>query len=61
MDEVEIKFWVGDEAGLRASAEIAGFRQITKSTHETNTLYDTADRSLRQRGMLLRLRKYGER
>lgn len=61
MDEVEIKFRVADEAQLEARAKDLGFKQDTPSTHETNTLYDTADRALRQKGMLLRLRKYGDR
>ena len=61
MDEVEIKFRVVDEAALEARAKELGFKQDTPSTHETNTLYDTADRALRQKGMLLRLRNYGDR
>ena len=61
MDEVEIKFRVVDEAALESRAKTLGFKQDTPSTHETNTLYDTADRALRQKGMLLRLRNYGDR
>jgi adenylate cyclase class 2 len=61
MDEIEIKFRVADENALRTNAQRLGFRETTKSTHEMNTLYDTADRTLRQKGMLLRLRMYGER
>jgi adenylate cyclase class 2 len=61
MQEVEIKFRVIEEdALLRAAAEL-GFKMDTPATHETNTLYDTPDRSLRQKGQLLRLRRYGER
>ena len=38
----------------------AGFKRITRSTHEMNALYDLPSRKLRKRGELLRLRKYGE-
>lgn len=60
MNEVEIKFRIHD---LRALARIlpgSGFRLITPRTHEMNTLYDLPGLPLRQRGELLRLRKYGK-
>jgi adenylate cyclase class 2 len=59
MDEVEIKFRVNDSAALLERARRAGFAEVTSPTHEFNTLYDTPDRKLRQRGQLLRLRQYG--
>jgi adenylate cyclase class 2 len=59
--EVEIKFLVEDIASLERKLRDAGFRLQTPRTHEMNTLYDFPDQRLRQRGELLRLRKYGER
>jgi adenylate cyclase class 2 len=61
MQEVEIKFWVKDEEALLRLAQRAGFRQETKPTREQNTLYDTPERILRQKGQLVRLRRYGDR
>jgi adenylate cyclase class 2 len=61
MDEVEIKFRVSDPAALLERARRAGFSEATPPTHEFNTLYDTPDRKLRQRGQLLRIRHYGDR
>lgn len=58
--EVEIKFRIEDFSALEGKLRAAGFRCITPRTHEFNTLYDLPDRSLRQRGEVLRLRKYGE-
>jgi adenylate cyclase class 2 len=59
--EIELKFRVEDPAVLEARLRDIGFQQITPSTFESNTLYDTPDRSLRERGHLLRLREYGGR
>jgi adenylate cyclase, class 2 len=61
MDEVEIKFRVADPAALLERARRASFSEVTPPTHEFNTLYDTPDRKLRQRGQLLRLRHYSGR
>jgi adenylate cyclase class 2 len=61
MQEVEIKFRVKDETALLEKAVQLGFQQETAATREQNTLYDTPDRMLRQKGQLVRLRKYGER
>ena len=58
--EVEIKFRIADERGLTRSLRRAGFRQVTRSTHEMNTLYDLPGQKLRKRGELLRLRQYGK-
>jgi adenylate cyclase class 2 len=57
--EIEIKFRVSDLRVLARQLRIAGFRLITKRTHEMNTLYDLPAEVLRGRQQLLRLRKYG--
>src|SRR5579871_5802734 len=59
--ETEIKFGVADRAALEAKLAAAGFHLETTSTFESNTLYDTADRTLRARHELVRIRKYGQR
>jgi len=59
--EIEIKFRVADGRLLTRALRRAGFRQITPSTHEMNTLYDLPGQKLRKRGEMLRLRKYGEK
>jgi adenylate cyclase class 2 len=58
--EVEIKFRIADlDAVIRSLREV-GFKRITPSTHEMNTLYDLPGQKLRKRGDLLRLRHYGD-
>ena len=57
--EIEIKFRIDDVRDLNRRLRKSGFRLITPRTHEINTLYDLPDKSLRRRGELLRLRKYG--
>jgi adenylate cyclase, class 2 len=57
--EVEIKFRVADARALARKLRAAGFRIVTKRTHEMNTLYDLPGETLRGRQQLLRLRKYG--
>jgi adenylate cyclase class 2 len=57
--EIEIKFRVDNLRGLARKLRAAGFRVITRRTHEMNTLYDLPDGVLRARKELLRLRKYG--
>jgi adenylate cyclase, class 2 len=59
-NEVEIKFLVADPKVLTRKLKQSGFRLQTKRTHEMNTLYDTPDLALRNRGELLRIRKYGD-
>jgi adenylate cyclase class 2 len=59
--EIELKFTVIDANALRSSIESLGFTLITERTFESNTLYDTADRQLRSRKQILRLRNYGDR
>jgi adenylate cyclase class 2 len=58
--EVEVKFLIRDIAALEQRLRDSGFRQQTPPTHELNTLYDTPDLTLRSRGEILRIRKYGE-
>jgi adenylate cyclase class 2 len=59
-NEVEIKFRIADVHALTRALKRAGFKQITRSTHEMNTLYDLPGQKLRKRGELLRLRQYGK-
>jgi adenylate cyclase class 2 len=59
--EIELKFVVEDPVAFRFSAFRAGFHLVTERTLETNTLYDTADRQLRTRRQILRLRHYAGR
>jgi adenylate cyclase class 2 len=58
--EVEIKFRIADLSETRRKLLAASFRLKTERTHEMNTLYDSADGSIRQRGDVLRIRKYGD-
>lgn len=57
--EIEIKFGVADLRALARKLHGAGFRLVTRRTHEMNTLYDLPGEVLRKRKELLRLRKYG--
>jgi adenylate cyclase class 2 len=59
--ETEIKFRVEDSAKLEEKLQTLGFHLETPRSFESNTLYDTPDRSLRARRELVRIRKYGER
>lgn len=59
-NEVEIKFRVADVAQLQQKLGDGGFRQVTERTHEVNTLYDLPGHPLRERGEVLRIRRYGE-
>jgi adenylate cyclase class 2 len=58
--ETEIKFAVPDARKLITALKKAGFRLQTKRTFESNILYDFPDRSLRRRGELIRVRRYGK-
>ncbi len=58
-NEIEIKFHVADIRLLGRLLRAAGFRLLTRRTHEMNTFYDLRGQPLRKRGDLLRLRKYG--
>src|ERR1700691_2481410 len=58
--EIEIKFRVESLPAITRALKRAACRQITRSTHEMNSLYDLPGQKLRKRGELLRLRKYGD-
>jgi adenylate cyclase, class 2 len=58
--EVEVKFQLADARAFTQRLHAAGFRLLTRRTHEMNSLYDLPGRALRRKGELLRLRKYGE-
>jgi adenylate cyclase class 2 len=58
--ETEVKIVVTDLASALSSIERNGFRVCVDRTFEANTLYDTPGRDLRSRGVLLRLRQFGE-
>ncbi len=59
--ETEIKFAVDEQARLEARLLELGFRLETRRSFESNVLYDTADRSLRARRELVRIREYAGR
>jgi adenylate cyclase class 2 len=59
--EIEIKFRIENFAPVTRALKKAGFKEITRSTHEMNSLYDLPGQKLRKRGVMLRLRKYGEK
>jgi adenylate cyclase class 2 len=56
--ETEIKFRVTDVPGLEAKLASIGFQLITPRSFESNTLFDTADRQLRGKRELVRIRQY---
>src|ERR1700688_269157 len=60
-NEIEIKFRIENLPALTRALKEAGFKQLTRSTHEMNSLYDLPGQKLRKRGEMLRLRKYGEK
>jgi adenylate cyclase class 2 len=59
--EIEIKFRIESLSAIVRALKQAGFKQINRSTHEMNSLYDLPGQKLRKRGEMLRLRKYGEK
>jgi adenylate cyclase class 2 len=59
--ETEIKFRVADRAALETKLSSLAFYLITSRNFESNVLYDTADRSLRSRRELVRIRNYAGR
>jgi adenylate cyclase class 2 len=58
--EVEIKFALDDLRAIERKLRALGFRRETPRTREIDTLYDLPGAILRQRGELLRVRKYGD-
>jgi adenylate cyclase class 2 len=59
--EIELKFPVDEPSFLASRLISLGFQLDTPRTFEQNTLYDTPDRSLKERGQVLRIRQYGDR
>ncbi len=59
--EVEVKIPLHDRSGTELRLKQLGFRQSVARQWESNDLYDTEDQSLRQRGMILRLRQSGDK
>ena len=55
--EIEIKLAAWDAASARRLLRNAGFRVARRRVFEANTVFDTADRSLRQASLLLRVRE----
>ncbi len=59
--ETEIKFAVNDLAQLEARLAARGFHVVTARSFESNVLFDTAERTLRARRELVRIREYAGR
>jgi adenylate cyclase class 2 len=59
--ETEIKFRVKDLAALPERLRDSGFHLDTPRSFESNVLYDTADRQMRARTEILRIRNYNGR
>ena len=59
--EIELKFAVASLESLLKRLPELGFWLKTTRTFESNTLYDTPERRLREAGELLRVRQYGEK
>jgi len=58
--EVEVKIPIGgDPAPVIARLLELGFRKASERQFESNTIWDTADQSLRASGEVVRLREYG--
>ncbi len=59
--EIEIKLRVAGVESARSLILGAGYRVSVPRTFEVNSIFDTSGATLRQSGMLLRLRKAGEK
>ncbi len=59
--EVEVKFVVADPEKLASQLLAIGFRELTPSTFERNTLFDTREHTLRTAHTILRIRRYGDK
>ena len=59
--EIELKFPVSSLNDLEQRLAELGFQLDTPRTFESNTLYDSPGRALREKGELLRVRDYGDR
>lgn len=58
--EIELKFPVQDLVNLQSRLPGLGFSLVTPRTFESNTLFDTPARTLRNGRQILRLRRYGD-
>lgn len=56
--EIELKFPVDDIKAFRSQVPSLGFWLKTERSFESNTLYDTPERTLRVQKQILRLRSY---
>jgi adenylate cyclase class 2 len=59
--ETEIKLAVEDAGKARGMLRAAGFRVVKRRVFESNTVFDTEERTLRAGGLLLRMRQAGTR
>jgi adenylate cyclase class 2 len=59
--ETEVKIRVQDREALEQKLPGLGFARVTARTLERNTLYDTAERALRNSRQILRIRQYGNK
>ena len=59
--EIEVKIPVASLSIFERQLDQAGFHLETPRTFEQNTLYDTANRDLKARGEILRVREYAGR
>jgi adenylate cyclase class 2 len=59
--EIELKFRVASLPDFERRLQELGLKLDTPRTFEANTLYDTPVRSLKAKGELLRLRRYGNK
>jgi adenylate cyclase, class 2 len=58
--ETEVKIRLPNSATVSDNLHAAGFAQSVRRQFESNILYDTQNRGLRDQGMLLRLRQIGD-
>jgi adenylate cyclase class 2 len=59
--ETEVKIRLSNSAAISERLHSAGFTKSVPRLFEANTLYDTPDHSLAQKGMLLRLRQVADK
>jgi adenylate cyclase, class 2 len=59
--EIELKFRIDSLPEFEHRLPELGFHLETPRTFEQNTLYDTPERTLKGRGEILRVRRYGDR
>ena len=57
MLEIEVKLEIDDIDDMRQIILKNGFKSVSPYTFEHNTIYDTADRQMKKKGCLIRLRK----